>query len=288
LIPTPDGDELVAQLPADLDGTLVLAPADPRSVPLRFGSQGSEIYIPATRRPAATSVVARGHDLRQIERLRRQSLVERVAHATDTSELALAAIEELFEDEAGATEALADYAETCRDGHRLDRLGLAVLPTATIFSRLPIGASAEARLRSTAPILWAALAPRTATRWRLVRWPHPDSFGRGRWAFDDIVAFGQRQFAACDDGFNGLTTIRYVVGAGDSGRSRLRQTIQRLDRLTDPRFVDLVVTTYSAITVDAVMPEATRLLLDAHHLRPTSTTCAVLVGTALAFAAAED
>lgn len=279
-----DGTILQAELPADLEGEVLLTAADQRS--LGFEPTGAvPLHLPWGEHQQKPTARVRGHDLAEIERLRRLALIETIACATERREPALAAVEELFDDEHQAVGALARYTRTCTDGRRLDRIGIAVLPTATIFSHLPLATSDEARLRRSAPALWASLAPRDAARWRYQRWPHPPTFSRGQLAYDDVVTFGEAQFARCEDGVAGLTTVRYDISARNVHGSRVSETVRRLDRRTDSHFVDLVVTTYCAVTFETVTPEAVRLLLDAHHHRPISTTRAVLVGTTLAFAA---
>src|SRR5690606_22915683 len=88
-------------------------------------------------------------------------------------------------------------------------------------------------------------------------------------------------------GLGALTTVRYAISDRKVAGAQVRATVRRLDQRTDPVFVDLAVAAYCALAVEAVTPEATRLLLDAHRHRPISTTSAVLVGTALALAERE-
>lgn len=285
LTPSDAGERWRVRIPEGVEGDVLLTVGDQRS--LGFDpAAGVAVHLPAAERTPPPCCV-RGRDLEELDRLLRAAQVEAIATAAERGDPAQPAVEALFEDEQDATRALVEYARSCQDPARLDRLGIAVLPAAMIFSTLPVTDRDETHLRASSLLLWAALAPRDAARWRYVHWPHPAAFGRGHGAYDDVVEFAERRLRDCTDGLGALTTVRYAISDRKVAGAQVRATVRRLDQRTDPVFVDLAVAAYCALAVEAVTPEATRLLLDAHRHRPISTTSAVLVGTALALAERE-
>src|SRR5690606_27261316 len=183
LTPSDAGERWRVRIPEGVEGDVLLTVGDQRS--LGFDpAAGVAVHLPAAERTPPPCCV-RGRDLEELDRLLRAAQVEAIATAAERGDPAQPAVEALFEDEQDATRALVEYARSCQDPARLDRLGIAVLPAAMIFSTLPVTDRDETHLRASSLLLWAALAPRDAARWRYVHWPHPAALGRGHGAYDD-------------------------------------------------------------------------------------------------------
>lgn len=269
-----------ANLPPDLHGRVRLAVVDRTNVPTRPDVVERSVVDLGPLQPLATSP-KRCFGLGELKQGVVDHIVDDLVLTACTGRLEVGLVERLFDDEHAAGAALVGVADRYHSG-ALDRVGIVVLPAATLFSRIVSDVTSLRAICRNAPILGAALLPAEPAAWRALGWSNPNRFNAGGGYYEDIVKLAQRLTA--EVGCCRFATYRYQL-SNRLDSERARRTIRQLEAIDVPRaVVDLAIVTRRALAIDALSGEATRALLASHAEDPAATTAGVLVGTALTYA----
>lgn len=271
---------LKAEVPPGLHGLVGFGAVDAANVPARLEPRERPVVDLGPSQPRHT-FQARSCRFADLKEAASDQLVEDIVLATTCGRLEPELVERLFDDEHIAGAALVRAAERHRAG-ALDRVGIAILPAATLFSTIVADVASLRAICRNAPILGAALLPEQPTAWRVLGWSNPHTFHAGACHYEDVVHLARLlalKPASCP-----LETYRYGQ-CNNLDSERAQQTLRHLDHIGIPRAViDLAIVTRRALAVDALNGEATRTLLAAYANDQVITTAAVLVGTAITYA----
>lgn len=272
-----DGCHFEAGLPGGLRGSYDATVVDPRSVPVRVRAQ-VEIDVPAAEQPLVRCA-ARRTDLHSLSAAHHDAIVDHLGDLLDHGIVSRKLVDELFIDERAGAAALARTGRDHRDAARLERIVIACLPACTLFADL--GVTDLAAIKSNR-LLFAAVAPRRADRWRCIGWPNDSRFDAGRSLPEDLVGFTCRLARGVE-----ITapTFRYAPTTDYPNHERLDIALGVLEHHhVDPGFLDVMVATHRMLTIDALVDEATTLLLAVHRTEHAAVANAIVAGIAATLA----
>ena len=272
---TADDLRITLSRPIDVDGVVQLSIVTGDE--LGAIEEAIDIHLPASAQlPTPRSVLV--SDPARLNDARLDSLLDQITVIAHAGGIGPKLVEELFEDERDAAQALVRLSHRCGPNPAIDEVGIAVLPTAMLFSDLGVtlaqGGAVDDR------VVFAALAPRDPAGWRKVGWPNPSHFDAGSRPLDDLFGFAMklaRKHAQLE-----LPTKRYASSREYPNFQIVNSWVHQMARSV-PRaaFLDLIVATHRMLTVDALVDEAMRTLLLAHVREPAATSDAVVAGVAL-------
>jgi hypothetical protein len=260
-------------VPTSIHGEVGLQLVDPRAVTSNSVPE-VVIDIPATKPRKERSTTLR--DLDSLAEGRFDALVDQIAADAALSIVSSGRVDALFDDEQVAALALIRMTRRGHSRAAVQRTALAVLPAAFLFSDIRVPDLSA--LANSNRLLFAALAPHSPASWAAIGWPNAKTFFSPR-SWTELAGFAAR--LARGDAPTDLVTFHYASASVYPNPDRLKHTIERLRaNRVSPCFVDLMIATHRALTIDHLTTEATRMLLDAHQKSPQFTSNAAIAGVA--------
>jgi hypothetical protein len=266
----PNDVHFVVHVPLDISGKVTLSVASAELGPV---AGGIDVELGAATATPAPHVRTVG-DPSRLNDVRLDVLLDRISTILDRGGLASTEIDELFDDERSGAEALLRLPDRWPSTRAIEQACLAALPAALMFDDL--GVTGLIAARRAPRVLRALVGSRTPSTWSTLGWPNQAHFEFD----DDLIGFALKLARQSEP----IThpTRRYVLSHQYPNPQQVDRVVERMSgSISDQSFVDLVVATHRALTVDSVVPEATRMLLDVHRRQPDPAINAVLVGISL-------
>lgn len=265
-------------VPSHLSGPLGLRVVDPSAVE---AIDAPELTIAVSSTPTSHShshshKAHRGRGLESLGEDRIDALVDSIMEDARRCSVAQGPVNELFDDEDSAAQALIRMATRGCERSDIERTAIAVLPAAFLFSNLRVQHLNTVAM--TSRLLVAAIAPHTPAAWSVLGWPNSQTFhSRQNWT--DLAGFIHRLGRL--EAPQSMRTSRYAPSDNYANPLHLARTLEHAANKGVPTvFLDLVVSTHRALTVDRLTEEAIHSLLSAHRIAPDLTSGAVVAGIA--------
>lgn len=270
----------IVDIPEDISGRLTVQFVVGREL-LNQPGDGAALDVTAVEtRRSSTGISSKS--LANIGHANIDALTNEVVDALATGRLGDAPFDRLFEDEKAAGRALLRLVHRCSDEHILDRVAIAALPASMLFTRLFETSATDSELVAAvrhSRLMYACLAPRTNGAWGVLGWPSNIGMGPTTGAAQALAGWARR--LALTLGPVDGPTWRYAHSSTLNHHQLLRQVIRELERHNvDPGFIDAFIATHRMLSYDCLIPEALRMLLEAHTTSPSGVSGAVLAGIA--------